>query len=308
MSNMHLDRSIIIDKPANEIYPHISDFNNWSAWSPWTILDDKTKVKVSEDGKFYEWESAIIGSGNMKMLSENTNQSLDIELKFLKPWKSKANVSFKLIPKGQSTEVHWIMDSKMPFFMFFFKKMMETFVGMDFDRGLTLLKEQVEKGSVDMKLTVEGFREFKGVKYIGLKSTGRFSEIKELMGRDFGKLMNFAGENLQGNMENYTFSILTKFKPTKDYIEYIAAIPVKDNTIELPNGLIKGDIPAMKIHVAHLKGSYKFLGNLWSVQTQRFRSKVFKVNKKNPPMEIYLNNPQNTEEKNLETEVWYPSK
>lgn len=307
MPKMHIDKSILINKSADEIYANISDFNNWESWSPWLILDNKTKVSVAEGGKFYEWESAITGSGNMRVLSEDQEKRIDIQLTFLKPWKSTANVAFTLNSKGESTEVHWIMNSKLPFFMFFFKKMMEVFVGMDFSRGLIMLKEQMEEGTVNTSLTVEGIRNIEGIKYIGIKASGKFSDVKELMGRDFGKLMKYAGENLTDKKGDYSFTILHQFSPVKDYMEYTAGVPVLDFDIELPEGFVKGEIPATKMHVIRQKGSYKFIGNVWSAQTSRFRSKVFKVNKKIAPMEVYLNNPQNTPETELETEIWYPA-
>ena len=76
-----------------------------------------------------------------------------MDLTFLKPWKSQAKVAFYLKEEGASTQVRWTIDSGIPFFLFWMKKQMEIFVGMDYDRGLTMLKDLVETGSSNSTLT-----------------------------------------------------------------------------------------------------------------------------------------------------------
>ena len=34
-----LERSTTINAPADSIFPHLNDFHNWGAWSPWEKLD-----------------------------------------------------------------------------------------------------------------------------------------------------------------------------------------------------------------------------------------------------------------------------
>lgn len=40
------------------------------------------------------------------------------------------------------------MDGKLPYFMFFMVKMMKNWIGMDYERGLAMLKEFIETGEV----------------------------------------------------------------------------------------------------------------------------------------------------------------
>lgn len=131
------------------------------------ILEPEATVNVEEGGKYYEWNGARIGSGNMRVSSEKENEFVELDLTFLKPWKSTSKVGFYMKEQGEGTEVTWTMDGSLPFFMFFMKKMMETFVGMDYDRGLRLLKDVVEDGEVHSKLDIEGKGEYPGGKYIG---------------------------------------------------------------------------------------------------------------------------------------------
>jgi hypothetical protein len=53
------------------------------------------------------------------------------------------------------------MDSKQPFFQFFLKGMMTSLIGMDYERGLRMLKDYVETGSVPSTLEFPGIQEIK---------------------------------------------------------------------------------------------------------------------------------------------------
>ena len=98
-------------------------------------MEPETKVTVRSDAKYYEWEGDRVGSGNMKIIKEVENATVDYDLMFLKPWKSKAKVSFYLKPEGTSTSVTWTMDSSLPFFLFWMKKMTEA-LGLPADMKL----------------------------------------------------------------------------------------------------------------------------------------------------------------------------
>ena len=62
----------IAAKPA-DVYAKINDFHHWEAWSPWLIMEKQAKVDINKEGKYYSWDGKRIGSGNMKITSENPN-------------------------------------------------------------------------------------------------------------------------------------------------------------------------------------------------------------------------------------------
>ena len=133
-------------------------------------MEPEAKVTVQEDGKYYEWSGNRVGSGNMTVLKEQTNEWIECDLTFLKPWKSKAKVKFNLKSEGDSTRITWNMDSSLPFFMFFMKKMMEAFVGMDYERGLNMLKDYSEDDKVHSHMEFKGRQTYPGCNYIGVKT------------------------------------------------------------------------------------------------------------------------------------------
>ena len=303
MPKMHIDKSIVINKKPAEIYPKLNDFNHWEAWSPWLILEEGVKLNVAEDGKYYDWEGDITGSGNMTVLKEEENKYIEYNLTFLKPWKSVARVGFLLKEEGEGTRVHWTMESGLPFFLFWMKKMMTVYVGMDYERGLNMLKDYCEDGKVHSKLEIKGLGTLEGCNYVGFKTDCTLDTVGDRMKTDYEKLMPFMkGEN-EDKMAGYAFSIYHKWDPVKNVVSYTAAVPVKEMPEKLLDGMITGSVPTSKSFSVLHTGAYRHAGNPWSAMYSRQRAKKFKLNKKVHPMEVYLNSPKDTPENELKTEV-----
>ncbi|MEM1408535.1 MAG: SRPBCC family protein [Bacteroidota bacterium] len=307
MPKMHIKRSVTINASADKVFSKLNNFNHWTAWSPWLIMDPKATVTVAEDGKSYEWEGERVGSGNMQVISESDNQFIDYDLTFLTPWKSTAKVRFETISKGDSTEVNWLMDSSLPFFMFWMKKMMEAFVGMDYERGLAMLKDYVEDGEVHSKLDFKGASNFAGCKYVGVKTVCTIETVGSSMEKDFGKLMAFMADH-QELITGNTFSIYHKWDMVKRNVAYTSGVPVKSVPTSLPAGIISGEIPETEVYTLGHTGPYAHLGNAWSTLYNMQRGKVFKINKKIHPFETYVNIPGEVPDNELVTEVHFPVK
>lgn len=114
MPKMHIVKTKQIDAPLSKVFSTLNDMSSWSKWSPWLITDPEATVEVAADNKSYSWEGNRVGSGHMSITKEDTNQSIDYDLTFLKPWKSKAKVKFTTKEKDGGTEVAWQMDSSLP--------------------------------------------------------------------------------------------------------------------------------------------------------------------------------------------------
>lgn len=307
MPKMHITRSTLIAAPIEKIYNTLVDFNHWTAWSPWLIQEPEATVKVSDDARSYEWEGDRIGSGNMKVISSSENRSIDYDLTFLKPWKSTAKVRFEMEPQGDKTKVTWLMDSSLPFFMFWMKNMMEAFVGMDYDRGLAMLKDYIEDGEVHSKLDFKGTSTYPGCTYVGIKTTCAMEKVGDEMKEDFTKIWNFFSDH-KDIIAAEPFSIYHKWDMVKKQVTYTSGVPVKNIPSNLPNELITGEIPQTGVYTVGHTGPYAHLGNAWSTLYNMQRSKVFHTNKKISPFETYKNNPGEVSDNELVTEVHFAVK
>jgi predicted transcriptional regulator YdeE len=304
MPKMHISKSIEIQKSASEVYPLLADYHHWSNWSPWLILEKGVTVNVNEDGKYYEWDGKLVGAGNMTVLEEDGGSRVKSDLTFLKPWKSKAIINMYVKAKGEGCEVTWTMDSSLPFFMFWMKKMMEFWVGMDFERGLKMLKDLAEYGKVRSELEFKGMEQFAGTKYVGIRVQCGMHEMGAKMQQNYEMLMPYFKEHHADSTEMKPFTIYHKWEPMKNRVEYTAAIPVNEVPGTLPAGTVSGNVPACAVHVVRHNGPFDHVGNAWSAQMMRQRSKTFKVNKHVHPMEVYFNSPKDTAPENLVSEVW----
>jgi len=308
MPKIHVNKSIELNVPVDKVYKIVNDFNHWNAWSPWIIMEPETKLDIAEGGKYYSWDGKRIGTGNMTITNEKENEWVEYDLVFLTPWKSKAKVRFEMKSLGENkTQVNWIMDSSLPFFMFFMKKMMTGFIGMDFQRGLFLLKDYAEDGKVHSKMDFKGKNSYDGCSYVGIKRQCGMDELSEKMSADFTQLHSYAEKN-KDNLSGVPFSMYHKWDMANGKVTYTSGIPVEDNSGELPDGMIKGEIPQTPVYTVKHTGPYQHLGNAWSTLMNMKQAKTFKQNKAIHPFETYVTEPGKVPENELVTEVHFPVK
>ena len=307
MPKFAVTRSILINAPIEKVFNTLNDFSTWKEWSPWLISDPEAKVNIADDKKSYDWEGPRSGSGDMKIVKEDENKSISIDLQFLKPWKSKAQIYFNLETKGDQTEATWMMDSSLPFFMFWMKKMMQTFIGMDYERGLRLLKDYVEDGKVHSKLNFTGKETISEQEYIGIYTSCTMETMGKKMSEDMPRLMEFMNEN-GIEVSGAAFTQYSKWDLMKKRVEYTSGVPVKSIPNNLPEGFTSGKIPATTVYTLEHVGPYQHLGNAWTTLYNMQRSKEIPVNKKIHPFETYHNNPNEVEATELITRVHFPLK
>lgn len=305
MPKLHIVKTIVIDANIEKIYTHLSNFNHWLAWSPWLIMEPDAKVTIAGDAKSYAWSGRRVGEGNMQIVSEEKNKRINYDLQFLKPWKSKASVSFVLESKESGkVQVSWYMDSSLPFFLFWMKKAMVAYVGMDYERGLKMLKESVEQGYVNSKLEFKGKSDFPATQYLGLKRSCSTDHIDQAMAEDFAKLEKL----VEGNTylkDSKVFSIYHKWDMLKKHVDYSACVSFERVPNTLPAGFEVGHIPATRIYTLRHIGAYEHLGNAWSTLYNMQQNKELKCQKSIHPFEIYVNNPKEVDKRELVTDIHF---
>lgn len=305
MPKIHVSRSVDIDAAASKIHPLLNDFNAWQKWSPWLLADPEAQVDVAPDGKSYRWEGPITGSGEMQILSESPAE-IQYNLLFLKPFKSKAKTHFKIEPIKNGTRLTWVMDSSLPFFMFWMKRSMEVYIGMDYDRGLLMIKDLAEKGKVGFNLEFLGIQSFEKTAFISKTKTCPIDELPQHMSKDYEQLLTYAYGNEEVKENGAPFAQYHKWDPLKGVVHYTACVPVESFSSDLPESFETGHLPDLQVYGVRHKGSYKHLGNSWAAVIMHERGKKFKSHKKFSGMEVYRNSPQNTPENELVSEILIP--
>ena len=302
MPTFNVEKSIVINAPINQVFVTVRDFHTWPIWSPWLIVEPECEAKVSPDGMQNSWDGKIVGSGKMIIDRAEENKAIHYTLTFLKPWRAISPVSFLFEQSNEGVNVTWTMEGSVPFFLFFLKKMMGALVGMDYQRGLTMLKDYVETGSVPSKLEFPGIVHAPACSYVGIRTECAIEDISEAMGTDFEKLSELLGPEAM----RQSFSIYHKWDMVKGVCEYTAGCAVDTAPDPLPAGCFADTFPGCRAYKVVHTGPNRHLGNAWSAGMMHGRAKLFKQSKKLHPFETYGNNPKLTPENELITYIHFP--
>jgi len=149
-NNFRLERSIAINAPAEKPFALVSDFHEWTKWSPFEAIDEDLKRSYAGAdrgrGAIYMWDGKKAGAGRMEILEAPEPQKVVIKLDFSKPFEAHNTALFTFTQNGGTTTVTWTMTGPMPFM----NKLMTTFfpmekmVGPQFEQGLASMKRVSE--------------------------------------------------------------------------------------------------------------------------------------------------------------------
>ena len=150
-----VERSATVSAPAERVYEQIVDFHSWPAWSPWEDIDPAMRREYSGpdrgEGAAYAWSgNRKAGEGRMEIVRAVDAERVDIDLRFVKPFKARNDTSFVLSPQADgSTLVRWTMTGRKTAatkVMGLFTSM-DQMIGPDFEKGLARLKQAAESSA-----------------------------------------------------------------------------------------------------------------------------------------------------------------
>ena len=308
MPKYSVSRSIVIERDPGSVFDTLADYNTWSTWSPWLCAEPDAKVTVSDNsnsvGSMYAWEGEITGAGELEHLQLEPGRSIRDEIRFKRPFKSTSSVGFDFEPAGDGTKVTWTMDGSLPWFMFWMKPMMESFIGMDYERGLSMLKEWSETGTILSDTQAKGVQSVGPFRMAGIKNQCDFSKIGQMMGQDFQRATD-EFERHGVPVDKGAMSVYHKFNIKQMTMEYTCGFMV-DQPVNI-EGVNNWEIPVTQaLRVDHV-GSYQNLGNAWSAANQIARYKKLKQSRVGT-FEIYRNDMSDTKPADLITEIYLPLK
>lgn len=312
MPAFHVSANAHIERSVEDVRDTILDFNTWPSWSPWLLLEPEAAVSYygepSAVGHGYQWEGTKVGSGGMAWTHIDAT-NLTAQLNFLKPFKSEATVGFKLSEESGGTKVEWLMDSSLPFFLFFMVRTMKNMITLDYTRGLALLKEYLEGGSVPLEMKAMGVVEVTPLHYLGINKQTTIDAI----GSSMNTALNEVSEKIQAldiTPAGPVLSVYHTMNLRTGRCDYTAAIAVniEDGEPErkLAESLKPGTINEGRAYKVVYTGPYRHLGNAWALAMSDIRHLKMKPSKSQKPFELYINDPATTAENELITEVYVP--
>lgn len=149
----HVERTVVINAPRALVFTHVNYWKNWQDWSPWAERDSTMLATVEgPDGQkesICKWvgDPKLTGSGEMISTGVIENKELKYHLHFSEHIESESEGYVKLADVDDGIQVTWAFYGETPFprnvMMLLID--MDGMVGPDFERGLALLKDIVEK-------------------------------------------------------------------------------------------------------------------------------------------------------------------
>ncbi|MEE4237500.1 MAG: SRPBCC family protein [Anderseniella sp.] len=148
---IEVSRSVLINAPADEVYPHAADLRAFHKWSPWSGIDPGMTVEFSGPdagaGQKMSWTSPgdEDSSGSKEIVAVEENRLVVSELDL--GGMGTATARLDLEPEGDATRVTWSLETDLgnnPLARMY-GRTMEINVASQFDTGLARLKRTVEE-------------------------------------------------------------------------------------------------------------------------------------------------------------------
>jgi effector-binding domain-containing protein len=308
MPRFHVQRSTEIKATPEKTFETVADYGTWTTWSPWLCAEPEANVQVTEDpssvGSIYSWKGEIVGEGEIEHRQLQPGRLIEDEIRFLKPFRSTSQVRFELEPAGEGTRITWHMNGSLPWFLFWMRSQMIAFIGMDYERGLKMLKEWIETGQILSSTTIRGVESVGPLQMAGVRKKCSLHEIGPSMAAAFAEAKQKMSEHHLPT-DGQSMSVYHDFNIKTQTFDYTSGFAIPDSAESVPADLSSWSISETQgLCVEHL-GSYEHLGNAWSAAHQLAHYKKLKLSKAGS-LEIYKNDPEETPPAELLTEIVLP--
>lgn len=146
-----MERSIVINAPPDKVFAILSDFHQWTEWSPWEKLDPAMTRKYSGPssgkGAVYAWQgNSQVGEGQCAITEVFPSSKILMQLDYVKPFKAHNLVEFRLQPSSTGTQVTWALSGRNNYVAKLMSMLFtERMLGKMFDQGLMNLKTLAEQ-------------------------------------------------------------------------------------------------------------------------------------------------------------------
>lgn len=303
-----ISRTVEIQCTPEMAYDAVADYRTWTTWSPWLIADPQAKVTTSPNassvGAKYTWDGPVVGAGELEHQVLVPGKRVEDELRFQRPFKSVCRTSFQFAPSPTGTRVTWDMHGSLPWFLFWMVPMMKTFIAMDYQRGLTMLKDLIETQQIPSRCIVHGQKSVGPIRMAGIPGRCSVFDVGDSMEQAFNRA-RAEFERLGLPTDGDQISVYTKFRVAAGQFDYISGWLIPPSQAVPPSALKVWSLPTTQAFQVDHIGSYSHLGNAWSVANQLVRHQKLKQPRIGT-FEIYRTTPPDTPEKELLTEIYLP--
>lgn len=309
-AHVHVERSIVINAPAEIVFAQVNNFKNWKSWSPWYKKDTAMKMEFNSietgAGAGYKWSSnnPDVGSGDMTMTASTPDSICTaINLKY-----GPSMGKFFFAKKDSATQVTWVMEKDMGMNPIgrLMGRFMDKMLGPDFESGLANLKQVAEAIPTGPK-TYRGYEvkeEDAAEKiYIIKKDSITWDSIETYCSKNIPLIFEAIGKaklEIAGAVSNLYF----KWDSISKTAVMAVAVPVIGDAKTKVKGFETLVVPSGKnLHIVYM-GSYNSIGNAHYAMDDYMKQNNFLQG--SPVTEEYLLGPdKETDSTKWVTNVYY---
>jgi hypothetical protein len=302
--NYRVRRGLQIDAPVKAVFAAIRDFKTWPEWNPWLLHEPDTEIVYSEnchqEGGFYRWDGKLVGAGRLTHLRINPESSIDQQIEFIRPFKSRNQVNWYFENKNGSTIVEWEMIGSLPFLFRFMRNRIEPMISKDYDLGLALLSGYLLPELPHPSILFCGMESLDNFQYWSIPFSGNLREMQAIRKSGLIALESAAGENA-----GLSLTIYSEIDWQQLHYRGEIAIPVTESSSE-SNYIIR-QFGGGNYYKLMVQGDHQFLPLAWYAAFSHCRMHKIKLDKSRPSLEIYHDNPESIEDSNRIKTILYVS-
>lgn len=308
-SAIHVERSIVIDAPAQFIHSKLNGFADYNQWSPWAAKDPNANYVLdgSENGVGAKlmWTSQVreVGTGSQEIVAVADDKiSILLSLEGMQPSK----LAYLIEEVDTGTKVTWTMDVDMG------NDLLGRYIGLFFDK---MLGEEYDKGLLSLKTFIEGLDVYNNdiaIEEIEAKWYISITEyvdndpglISTKMASNYGEIYSFIeNEGLEPN--GFPFAFYHNYTEVGMDIE--CALGISDSLTISDSRIKLGYLSATRAVKAVHFGSFD---NLEATHSEIGEFIAFKkLETLGAPFEVYITDPEmEADTSKWITHIYYPIK
>jgi effector-binding domain-containing protein len=304
-AKLHIEESMVINKPASVIFKQVNNFQNWPAWSPWLEMDPEMMStyegpKLGVGAKTI-WTSKKTGDGSMTILESVPYLKVISALEIGMPG---ATNSFEFKEEQGATKVTWGVD--MPKLSYpverYFGLMMPGMMKPIFIKGLENLKKVTEAMPDPPTLQLTQIPE-KAV--LSVIDSCNWSDIEMKMGQMFGEIMVLQ-KSAKFEFAGAPLSLYHKWDEVNKFTVFEDCVPVDREVVgkgRVHYKILPGTRAVMGTHF----GAYDQTMYLYIAMDEFIRD--FGLEENGGPIEEYITDPMTEPDTaKWQTNIYFPVK
>lgn len=305
-SQIHVERSIVIDAKTGIIFEQVNQLSNWPKWNMWeqkdTAMLSAYEGPEAGEGAVHKWssEDPEIGTGSKTIINSAKNDSIVLALDFESNGNGMAFWYFEETDSGVTVTNAFNTDLGMNPIARYFGLMMPGMIGEAFETSLSQLRTLAE--SIPSYSISTANEEMIGdILYISKRDSASTAEVGTKMTTIFNELIAVVKDK-KGSVNGAPMTLY--YESNTENIVFEAAIPVA-NKIRVPEGVSLNTLSKIKAWSAMHTGDYAYLPS----SHKKMLEKIKAGGKESVGMYIeqYLTNPtKETDSQKWKTKLIYP--